>query len=658
MPKLEFTPQELKAYFTDETGKHCYYKISVDQSEAMAVHADGSYPCKLLDERRPNEPEEVLCYRKTIFIPKTKPFFSKIISSLSKIRRSSDWSVRYEGEFPRIPEGETLQDYCEYVYPKFTSVTNWIYSVWLKKYLVDPNAVLFIYPDLVTKENEYLKPFPYIFDSCHVVDYIDNDFAVLVNPAGCTYTTSKGTYTGKSFFVVTTERIFRYDQTDGRGNYEETLNYEHGLNALPVYKIGAIINCAEGDRYLYESRIAGIIPEFDEAIREYSDLQAAKVLHIYPERWEYTQHECTNCSGTGKRRNPAWYQGCDASIACDLPCDNKACRNGYVVAGPYSKIMVRPTNAMEGQGSIPTPPAGFIEKDVEIVKVQEESIDKHIFNALASINFEFLMNTPLNQSGTAKEVDKDELNNTVHSIAEDMVRNMDWIYWITAKYRYRLQYDDEDIDMMLPTISVPEKYDILSATHLEEQLTNAKNNKSNPAIINALELEYSNKAFNSDPKVRDIVELVLSLDPLANITEDDKMSRLSNKGITQIDYVISSNINQFVKKAIEEDADFSEKDPADQSKKMEQYANELISKNALQVVDIFEEDLEEPEDTTENSGDNNDGLTDTEGDNLGKLPLAIQQLSLAATRATESGDAALAKRINKKVDEILKSVGV
>lgn len=594
MPKLEFTIQELKAYFDDDVNnRHCHYKESIEQAEAMAVHADGSYPCKLLDERRPNEPEEVLSYRKTIFIPKTKPYFSKIMASLSKIRRSSDWSVRYQGEFPRIPEGETLQDYCEYYFPKFTSVTNWMYSVWLKKYLVDPNSVIFIYPELVTKENEYLKPFPYIFDSSNVIDYIDNDFAVLVNPEGCIWHTSKGKFSGKSFFVITTERIQRYDQIDGKGNYAVALDYEHGLNALPVYKIGALINCTEGDRYLYESRISGIIPEFDEAIREYSDLQAAKVLHIYPERWEYTQHECTTCNGTGKRRNPSWYQGCDASIPCDTECDNKGCYKGYVVAGPYSKIMVRPTNSLEGQGGIPTPPAGFIEKDVEIVKVQEESIDRHIHNALASINFEFLMITPLNQSGTAKEVDKDELNNTVHSIAEDMVRNMDWMYWIIATYRYKLQYKEEDINNMLPTISVPEKYDILSSTHLEAQLTAAKTNNSNAVIVNALETEYANKAFNNDPAVRDRVELVLNLDPLANISEDDKMSRLSNKGITQISYIISSNIHEFVQRALDEDNDFADKPLADQKAKMVEYAKKLQEENQLQIEDgqDFEEDI-------------------------------------------------------------------
>lgn len=52
------------------------------------------------------------------------------------------------------------------------------------------------------------------------------------------------------------------------------------------------------------------------------------------------------------------------------------------------------------------------------------------------------------------------------------------------------------------------------------------------------------------------------------------------------------------------------------------------------------------------------GANSTDTDQIGKLPLAIQQLSLAATRAVEAGKADLAARLNKKIDELLISVGV
>lgn len=287
--------------------------------------------------------------------------------------------------------------------------------------------------------------------------------------------------------------------------------------------------------------------------------------------------------------------------------------------------------------------------------MQEESISKHIRDGLSSINFEFLAEGPLSQSGVAKEVDKDELNNTVHAIAEDMVRNMDWIYWVIAKYRYGLIYSGDEIAEMVPVISVPEKYDILSSNHLQEQLKNAKDSKANAAIVNAIEIEYANKAFNSDPAVRDMVELVLSLDPLANIPEDDKMSRLSNKGITQETYVISSNIHYFVQRALEENEGFADMELPKQKEIILKYAQEQIEATAtLKIEDIEPEEPLKPEMPTDTPDDIDDL---SEVDQIGKLPLAIQQLSLAAQRASDTGNAALAAKLNKKIDELLKSVG-
>jgi len=594
MPKLEFSTQELKNYFgTEIKYRHCFYERAVKKADAILVHADGLDPCELLTDRRPNESAEVLEYRKKIWVPKTKPFFSKIISSLQKIRRSSDWSIRYEGDFPKIPEGETLKDYCEFNYPQFTSITNWAFAVLLKKYTTDPNAVLFCYPKELNFDNRFLEPVVQIVDSVNVLDYVYEDYAVLVNPLGCVFVTSKGSFPGKSYYLVTTEKIIRYDQTDGRGTMTPVVDYDHGLGELPVYKIGAVIVDTHGEKCLYESRISGVVPEFDEAVREYSDLQAAKVMHMFPERWEYTQHECTTCKGTGKRQNPSWYVGCDSSIATTCLCDNKSCHNGYVVAGPYSKIMIRPLNSMEGAATTtpPTPPAGFIEKDVEIIKVQEESVYNHIINGLASINFEFIATTPLSQSGVAKEVDKDELNNTVHSIAEDIVRCMDWIYLMIANYRYRMIYKMEDIYEMVPKIAVPEKYDILSSSHLEEQLKNIKDSKVNPVITNAIEAEYANKAFNNDPSIRELVELVLSLDPLSNISEDDKMVRLSNRGITLETYIISSNIHEFVQRALDEIEGFADLELKEQKDKIKSYASEQITSANSDLIPVMEEDV-------------------------------------------------------------------
>lgn len=571
MPKLKFEIEEITAYINREWD-HIYHQECVDEAQKMAVHADGKYPTKLIEERRPNEPLEVKEYREKIWIAKTKPTFTRVYNSLQKIRRSSDWSIKYpEQQLAGITDKESLEAYCEKDFPYFASVTNWVFQVMLRYYLIDPNGVVMLMPlETDVKANERVKPFPYIFDSCFVIDFVPEDYAVLKNPTGCKYKSGKSWVVGESYYFVTTTSIERWDQVSAKRKFELVMSYEHNLNELPVIPWKGSMVCHHGSYMKYESRIAGMLPELDEAVREYSDLQAAKVLHIYPERWEYTQNECTKCKGLGERRetDPS---GNFVTSECTT-CQGR----GYIAAGPYSKIMVRPVQGLEGAQQIPNPPAGYVEKDVEIIKLQEAGIEAHIYSALAAVNMEFLANAPLTTSGISKAEDRDEAGNTASSVAEDIVAFMDYMYDIIARYRYQYQYPNK-IQELLPSIAVPEKFDLITATDIGEQMKLAKDANANPTTINAMQVEYAHKKFAQEPKVRDMVALTIKLDPLAGIIEGDKMIRLSNKGISQLTYIISSNIQKFVQQALEDDPKFADKPTKDQKVIIETMAQELLT---------------------------------------------------------------------------------
>lgn len=570
---------ELKPYFVDKQ-THYYYEKAVKKCEAFEPHSEGEFPGELIECRRPNEPLEVKAYRKQIWVAKTQPTFERILASLGAIRRSADWSIKYPelGVFTQIREGESLEDYCEKDFPYFESVTNWIFSVALKKYLTDSNGVVLIMP-LTTDvpETDFMKPYPILFDCCDVVMFDHGERALLNNPLGCMYVAKKGVIEkGKSFYYIDAFAITTYNQVDARGTMVPVDIYEHGMGVIPCFKLGGIVCETQGHNFLFKSRIAGILPELDEALREYSDLQAAKVLHVYPEPWEFTQHECATCKGTGQRRNPLWFDGCDAATPIQVACD-AGCQNGYIASGPYSKLLIRQPSAIEGGGSIPNPPKGYVVKDIEIVKVMEDSVRQHIYDGLAAINFQELAEVPLAQSGVAKTVDRDQQNNTIHAIAEDLVKIMDSTYKIIAYYRYKGVYKFEEIDQMLPKIPVPEKYDLFSITNMQTELNAAKTGKTNPVIVNAMEVDYASKRFNTDESVRDLVSLTLKLDPLPNISEDEKMARLSNKGILQETYIVSSNIGEFVQRALDEDPKFAGLPLKDQKAKLMTYAKEITA---------------------------------------------------------------------------------
>jgi hypothetical protein len=231
-----------------------------------------------------------------------------------------------------------------------------------------------------------------------------------------------------------------------------------------------------------------------------------------------------------------------------------------------------------------------VQKSVEIAKLQDERVRKHLFDALATLNMEFLAETPLNQSGAAKEVDKDELNNFVNSIAEDLVRIMDNIYLYICDYRYGFIEDVEKRHTQIPSVNVPTKFDMLSSNYLLAELTAAKTGGISPVIKKALEIEFAKKKFNTMPEISEFSQLTFELDPLYGLTEDEKFLRKSNGGITELDYIISCNITSFVQRAMNENKAFFDTDYKAQVEKMKAYAAEIKAENDNQrtesVIDI------------------------------------------------------------------------
>jgi hypothetical protein len=99
-----------------------------------------------------------------------------------------------------------------------------------------------------------------------------------------------------------------------------------------------------------------------------------------------------------------------------------------------------------------------------------------------------------------------------------------------------------------------------------------------------MQISYATKAFNNDLDIAEYVSLLLRLDPLSGISEDDKMARLSNGGITKLDYVVSSNINKFVSEAIEKDAGFAEVDIIKQKAIVYAMATEQIAGENAAII--------------------------------------------------------------------------
>lgn len=560
------------------TGNYPNKKDCMDLAHALSVHASGEMPDDKIMSRRPSEPEEIKNYRKTIYVPKTKQAISKVIHSLEKIRRAQDWNIQYDPESvpSQIAEKETMERYCEHDYPTFTSITNWAFAELLKRSLIDANGIVaVVLENLPKSKSEYCKPVAKFFGCEQIVEFVEDEYVVLKSKDTTTYYTQtkngKGrriNTNGAIYYIITTTEFVKYEQT-GADKYDPKQVYAHNCGKLPAWKVGGIYKARRNNDTIFESRLAGMIPDLDEAAREYSDLQAEIVQHIHSEKYAYTNTECSHCKGNGYITKT----GEDGKIVQET-CQHCNGTGKVLNTSPYGMHLI--DSARAGELQVPTPPIGYIQKDTSIATLQDQRVRNHIKDALAAVNMEFLAETPIDQSGVAKAYDANELNNFVNSVAEDLVRNIDNVYYFICEYRYRtIVPNDEARRKMLPAVNVPTKFDIANTTILMQELQGARQAEANPETLRVLETNYAKMQFNTSPDVAERLETVFDLDPLFGVKEENKMTMLQNGGITETAYIISCNIHAFVRRAIFEDKEFCKKKYDEKMLVLEKYAEEV-----------------------------------------------------------------------------------
>ena len=577
-----FTQTELKAYFNGKK-RYAFYEEANKEANAILVHANKIYPKDLIDERRPSESEAVLAYRKKIYKSKTKGPIQKILNELMKIRKADDWSIQHnKDKVPAsIKEGEDPYTYFEVEFPIFQSVTNWVFTVLLKSYITEANSVVLVMPENLNATGaELFRPFPYWFPTASVLEFKEGYGAILKSRDKHTYTENGIEFTdGEIFYVIDKNEVEKYVQISSLREFErEGDAFKHNLGYLPAFKVGGQFSRAQEGNYLFESRINACIDPLDEAAREYSDLQAEVVQHVHSEKWVLETQKCEKCNGHGKTK-----QGTPAELVVCTQCKG----SGNVGTSPYMHMVVK--RAKVGEQQWTGDPAGYIKKPTEIVEIQDRRVDKHIYSALAAVGMEFLADVPLNESGKAKEVDRDPIHTFVNSVGEDLVKNMDTIYKISIDMRYQVVVPDKKTRKeLLPKCNVPTKLDILSANYLVEEINKLRTGNVNPLIVIAAEIELANKKFSTNPKLRDRVVAVFELDPLPGISDEIKMSRLQNKGITIEDYIVSCNIHQLVQTAFFQDEQFGTKKLDEQKKIILALAKPKIDDAKLKI-DIAEQ---------------------------------------------------------------------
>lgn len=560
MKRLENVDAKFIEQFIRKGARRPNFEKTVDIYNHLSFHINGyqyqqqpenPYFGLLIDDRRPSESETIKEYRRKIYTSATKPTCFKVINSLKKIVKSQDWKIDYSKSkpSPRVSDDESMENYCENDYPIFGSIENWLYSYGMKEIMVDPNGAIVVMPlSFEVESNEYLKPFASYIHSNDILDFKQNHYIVFKSNMMSEYKVGDRIVKEPIIVVMDTMSMWYAKKTSSNMEYTVELMYNHNFGDVPAILGGGIYREIVDETPLFDSFMSPMLPSLDVTARESSDLDAEVVQHIYSTMWYMAGENCGSCSGVGKVKKNG------KQIVCP-DCHGA----GVMQKTPYKDIVIK--KSMFDNTNIPTPPAGYVNKPTEIVTLQDTRIKNHLTNALSAINMEFLSQTPMAESGIAKAVDRDELNNFVYGVAYHMVENvLKPIYKFTAEWRYSsIIQNEKAIDDMLPMIAIPERYDLLSEEMLLDNISKANQSDVDAVIISEMQIDYINKKFRENTDVRDKLIAINELNPFVGVTVDEISNMLLSNIITKKDAIKSIYINEFVDRAIATEKGFLEK---------------------------------------------------------------------------------------------------
>jgi hypothetical protein len=551
--------------------------IKVKEYRSLKRHSDGKVDDALdmMVTYQPSEPEWATKYKKDNYRAITKAPFKKVQNSIAKIQRARDLIIKAsENNSPKIKESETLYSYLFEKFPKHNSLIQWFFNFQLKNYLTDSNGIVVVAPQYVLDDdyleeyqnmpvNEFIKPIPYSF-SITKVKYFDDGLLIIEIEE-------------KEWFVIDETNYYLLERDSVKEKYVTTLLYAHNLGYIPAIENGGVLTSEDDDIY-YESWVAGIIPDFDQALLENIDKNVTIKQHLYPERVEFTQNECTTCNGSGNVSRVNMFNK-NVTSSC-----NSCGGSGFSSGSPFGVTKVRP--AMNGEeNSIPAwAPVKYIEKDLKPVEFLSADIDRLIKKGLGAVNMEFLAESPTDQSGVSKSYDYDQTHLFLANISNDIFGRL--LPFITnaindLRYSVLLENNKQLLSEQLPSINIPNDFDIITTSVIEEQIGKATQSGISSSIIESMEMDYISKKYEGSPKEMAYQQNIILLDALRGMTTDDILTMNAISPFNAETLTIHSFINTFIERAFSENKDFATWELSEKKALMNTYANEYINANKL-----------------------------------------------------------------------------
>jgi len=303
---------------------------------------------------------------------------------------------------------------------------------------------------------------------------------------------------------------------------------------------------------VFDSVLAPCLPAWNEVLFRTDDLNILWATHALPQKWALKMSPCKTCNGTGQRTNRK-----EERVGC-----NDCQGSGRASSSPFGlmEINIDRVSAVNPNPIVPpVPPAGYIERPTETVRLFQEDIIQKEFQGFKAIGLELLGQIPAAQSGIAKEYDRKELNTFCYSVTVHLAQVYTKVCFHILYQRYNSLFasalmDSDKVKAALPQITVPTDFDVMTTDMIGEMLTKARQGNFDPLIISGIENDYVEKLYGENSIQQSYLKILKQLDPLPYRTVDEKTLLLNSQGCTLQDYVLSANLPAFVMQLVDENA--------------------------------------------------------------------------------------------------------
>ena len=582
-------------------GRHEYIECAREKAEELEYHFENEYPERLLHTQHPSEEPWMKEYRKKRWQAPTTTATGRVYTFLQKIQQADDFKITFESDFKKTGIAEriglsdnTLKHYVTEELPKSGNLESWLFNVFLKTYLMDANAIVAVLPNYedfvkspqTVTQLDWSRPYPQIIESEDLI-WEGEDYAIIKVEEYVDINRKKW----DQFLAFTLEGLILFRQINSY-TYDQPFQVfmlPYQFSYLPVVKVGSIIYEEEDGQLVYDSVLAPCLPAWNEVLFRTDDLNILWAMHALPQKWALKMSPCKTCNGTGQRTNRK-----DERVSC-----NDCSGSGRASASPFGlmEINIDRVSAVNPTPLVPpVPPAGYIERPTDTVKLFQEDIMQKEFQGFEAIGLELLGQIPAAQSGIAKEYDRKELNTFCFSVTVHLATIYCKVCFHIMYQRYNALFassliNSDKVQAALPQITVPTDYDVMTADMVAEQLTKAMAGKFNPLITAGIEQDYVEKLYGENSIQKTYLKLLSQLDPLPFKTTDEKTVLLSSNGCTQLDNILSANLAAFVMQKVEEDASWYDKPFAIQRAEVYALAAEKLAQIQAGIVPIMPEGI-------------------------------------------------------------------